>query len=309
MAIALPAAPQLIDVQKYIALIVPEHNNGTRTPPPVVPVVGSSRILESSDRAALTSLATIFASASPTERADVMSALANPSSLLLMHFDGPNNSTTFTDSSAYATSFAIDLGSPVISTTQSKFGGSSYRGNIASSLPSAPIGLMGTNAVYDVFESDFTVEFFAYFMNNFSSSAYISFGTAVPAAGAPFPFTAPHIDFVCDSVGNLICYFENSVGFNFAGNFSASALPANTWAHVAFVRHNNVLRCYLNGTASATLYTLPTTGFTGLVYANVGGSRCPNTERFTQGYMDELRFNRYAVYTTNFTPPSAPFIF
>jgi hypothetical protein len=49
--------------------------------------------------------------------------------LLLLHCDGTNGSTTFTDSSSYAHSMSIAAGSPTISTAQSKFGGASIYGN------------------------------------------------------------------------------------------------------------------------------------------------------------------------------------
>jgi PKD repeat protein len=231
--------------------------------------------------------------------------------LLLMHFDGANNSTSFVDSSAYATPFTIDQGSPVLSTTQAKFGPSSYRGNIISGFPGGAIGVIGSNAAFDIWQSDWTFELQAYWTHNFSSSTWASFGKILPAAGAQFNSVAnnPYIDFVSDGSGNLIAYITDSSGTSWGGSFpTGPALPANAWTHIAFVRHSNVLKLYVNGIVSNTTYAQPTTNLSGLIYAAIGGSRSSSAESFVQGYMDEVRLSNYAVYTANFAPPTAPFI-
>ena len=44
--------------------------------------------------------------------------------LVLLHFDGANNSTVFTDSSPFNQTVSLETGTPKISTAMSKFGGS-----------------------------------------------------------------------------------------------------------------------------------------------------------------------------------------
>jgi hypothetical protein len=257
---------------------------------------------------------TQFSNVIPVVNFEITNAPPPVYAVLLMHFDEPDGSTTWVDSSGFNANIVIDAGFPVISTTQSQFGGSSYKGNILGMYPGGPIGLMATNptpTVYDIWNSDWTVEFWAYFETNFSSSTYLSIGNSLPIGGGPFPSSGggSHIDFVLDATGQPNVYFQDNTGHNFAGGFSGTIVPASTWTHVAFVRHNNVLMCYVGGVASSITWTLPTTGFSGLTYYAVGGSRCPNAETFVQGYFDELRISVGAVYTVaypgSFTPPVA----
>jgi hypothetical protein len=82
-----------------------------------------------------------------------------------------------------------------------------------------------------------------------------------------------------------------------------SALPNNTWVHLAVVRNGNAWTLYRDGTSVAT------TTFTGTSTLNfisyVGGNSNNNT---FNGYIDDFRItNGVARYTSNFTPSTAPF--
>lgn len=236
----------------------------------------------------------------------------SPNTILLMHFDGPNNSTNFIDSSPNNISFSVDSGSPIISTTQFEFGGASYQGNITSSNPSNPVGIIGHNSVLGIWDGDWTVElwtYFDYFGQPSQSSTFLSMGNSLPSGTNPFPSSGggPHIDFIVDSGGQPIVYYQDNSGTNWAGGFIAT-VPRGSWGHLAYVRHNNVLRCYIGGVQQAANFTLPTSGWSSCVWAAVGGSRCPNAAPWVQGWMDELRISKSAIYTSSFTPPTAPFM-
>ena len=92
--------------------------------------------------------------------------------------------------------------------------------------------------------------------------------------------------------------------------FTSCDLTTSTWHHVALVRDtSNVIKLYLNGTASSTTNTTTDTfAATNGVFI-VGGEYATMTtvQNPWDGYVDELRISRFARYTSNFTPPTEPF--
>lgn len=104
---------------------------------------------------------------------------------------------------------------------------------------------------------------------------------------------------------------SNKVMFNFLGSsfvnmVGTTTIALNTWYHVAAVRNGSTVTLYVNGVAETTAaaQTIQTTGSAitiGRDLENVGGGR------FFTGYISDVRVNKgTAVYTANFTPPSAP---
>ena len=87
-------------------------------------------------------------------------------------------------------------------------------------------------------------------------------------------------------------------------NLGLGTLSINRWAHLALVRSGSSIKCYVNGTQTATTLTNSST----LGYSDqpmrVGSSDLSN---WFSGYMSNLRVvNGTAVYTSNFTPPTRP---
>jgi hypothetical protein len=86
-----------------------------------------------------------------------------------------------------------------------------------------------------------------------------------------------------------------------------TALSLNTWYHIAYVRNGNVFSCFINGVQDATTFTL-----TGALSYNSGcnatvGARAANSGNYFPGYLSNVRvLNGTALYTSNFTPPTAP---
>ena len=83
---------------------------------------------------------------------------------------------------------------------------------------------------------------------------------------------------------------------------TSTALNLGSWSHIAFVRSSGTLSCYINGTSQAS------SSYTG----NVGGTLDPRVGAYSggqyfKGYMQDIRILKgTAVYTGNFTPPTAP---
>jgi hypothetical protein len=85
---------------------------------------------------------------------------------------------------------------------------------------------------------------------------------------------------------------------------TVTALTTGTWYHLAFVRNGTTVTTYINGVSSATV-TISTamTDNGGPLY--IGAYSTPGG--YFNGYMSNIRIlNGTALYTTAFTPPTAP---
>ncbi len=124
------------------------------------------------------------------------------------------------------------------------------------------------------------------------------------------------------------CNRAQNVGFNMGINSSktlsiyatspstpivgSSPFALNTWIHTALVRHNGTITFYEDGTAYADDWAT-TNNFTGDTFmlgdtANnspAGGYLAANMGEYWNGYIQDFRFVKSAVYTANFTPPTA----
>ena len=118
----------------------------------------------------------------------------------------------------------------------------------------------------------------------------------------------------------ITLYIENGILYA-AVRFDASTrttishqttIVAGEFTHYALVRNGATITLYLNGVAGTTtinsgalsLYPTPS-------YCHISVARKVewSTNTYLDGLHDEFRYRREAVYTTNFTPPTAPFTF
>jgi|GEM_PF-1473807 len=208
---------------------------------------------------------------------------------LLLHFDGANGSTTFTDNSP-SPKTVTKFGDAQISTTQSKFGGSSaYFDGTGDylSIPSSNDFLFGTN--------DFTVELWLYRLGA-SDKTLVRYGNASSTS-------QPGSWEINIQGNNLIGFFYN---YYTSSNwlFSSAAVVNSTWTHIAVTKSNNTLRIFINGVLSNSG---PFT--TDLNYNNgtlwIGGT---SSQQQLNGYIDDLRITKgVARYTNNFSPPTEAF--
>jgi len=206
----------------------------------------------------------------------------------LLHFDGPNNSTTFTDQK---TRTWTPSGNAKIDTSQSLFGGSSARfdGNgdwITASDPSA--WTIGAN-------QDFTLEFALRLATN---------------VGPRTPFE------IVSSLSYMYGeqdYNTSSRRFRFVMPSSStiettSALSASTWYRLALSRTGTTVRLFLNGTQEGSI--TDAAGHSGAATAALIGCAV-NSYGSTygiNGWIDEFRFTKgVGRYTSNYTPAAAPF--
>lgn len=207
---------------------------------------------------------------------------------LLLHFDGANGSTTFTDNSPTPkTVTAYD--NAAISTTQSKFGGAScyFDGN-NDYLTTAD------NDAYFL-DGDFTIECWVYVTSLSNPRAIAAQRPSASGSGSN------SFDWWITTSGKLdFDYFLNNNTSDYVE--SNSTLSVNVWTHVAVTRSGSTLRQFINGNLDANTKSVS------LPFKNsTGDFRIGSIEPFGffyNGYIDDFRLTKgVAIYTSNFTPP------
>lgn len=218
---------------------------------------------------------------------------------LLLHGDGANGSTTIVDNSPTPKTVTA-VGNAQISTAQSKFSGASIAFDGSGDAATVP-----RTADCDFGTGDFTIEAWIRFSAlNLDCSIVAGRG---PTNGGSLMFAA----ITGASGNNDLRVGRNLVAWDLIANTSWSA---DTWYHVAVTRASGILRLFKNGVVLNTgtyagNYTLafPTDS----TYAIGARQKDPNSStlgQFFNGYIDDLRITKgVARYTSNFTPPTAPF--
>lgn len=230
---------------------------------------------------------------------------SGPQPFLLLHFDGTDGATTYTDSSTNAFTVqnaAINLpqiNEASISTAVSKFGTGSleidlYKGVVE--VPSANWAVTGTG--------DFAIDFWIKY----------STGSVGPGDIVPVVF-----DFEEDNDGSaeqiqFYMYFGapnlwNNTTFEDYIWMSEAVVEDTDWHHVAIERYDGTYYCYLDGQVSVGSYasTRPISAST----FYIGDKTILPDGNFgttVYQYLDEFRIVNYAPYQgTSFTPPTAPY--
>jgi hypothetical protein len=207
---------------------------------------------------------------------------------LLLHMDGSNGSTTFTDSSSNVLTVTAN-GNAQISTAQNKFGGASGlfdgSGDSISAASSTLLDLPG----------DFTIEFWHYIVS-------------ITASGFFGRINSSNINAVAlDLTGGVyrLRASSNGTSHDLAVTFTGQAPTANVWQHVAVTRAGNTWRLFRDGTQIGTT-TNSLTPYTSTDPLIIGGRTA--TANSLNGYIDEFRVTKgVARYTANFTAPTAAF--
>lgn len=198
---------------------------------------------------------------------------------LLLHMDGSNGSTTFTDSRSTPKTITVN-GNSQISTAQSKFGGASGLFDGSGDYLEVAGLTLGT--------SDFTMECWVR-LASITDCAIFNQGNS--------DSTGSYCLAVNSANGKVYFYADNSSRFS-----SVGALSVDTWSHVALVRAGNDYKLFIDGTLdgsytgthnhSSTPFKIAK-GFGGIAELN--------------GYIDETRITTVARYAANFTPATAAF--
>jgi hypothetical protein len=219
------------------------------------------------------------------------------SSSLLCHFDSLNAAGRFIDNSR--NNFVItSSGNVGLSTSQYKFGG-------ASAYFDGTGDYLSTNSSnnFAFGTGNFTVEFWIY-SSDVSSAQRGFLQTSDTAGGLKTSYTTGII--ILQGINGSTSPLNGGLGANVVGTWvgsSTAVISTNTWYHIALVRNSGTSTLYVNGTSVGSGTT---TGNCSGTYLAIGGYY--DTSYLYQGYIDELRITKgVARYTSNFTPPNAPF--
>jgi len=208
---------------------------------------------------------------------------------LLLHGDGTNGSTTIVDSSPTPKTVTA-FGNAQISTAQSKFGEASIAFD-----GSGDYLLLGGQLDFAFELLDFTIECFYYPI----TAGGGNFGNIIDTRAA-----GENI-----SLGRLAIYHSNGLVLVFlspAGVLVTSVLSTLQWHHVAVSRSSGVTRLFLDGVQVGANLTDNTNYGVGAARPVIGNNL--NFNAGLNGYIDEFRITKgVARYTSNFTPPTAPF--
>ena len=177
------------------------------------------------------------------------------------------------------------VGNAQISTTQSKWGGSSmaFDGNgDYLSISNTPLLQLGS--------SDWTIECWAYINSTTGDQRPISQNNS----NYEFAF------FMSSGGAMSAASYQSGGSTNF--NISMGTLSAGQWYHLAASRSGSTVRAFVNGVLqnSAT--------YSGTIDARTGGWRLGASYvpgDYFNGYLNDVRITKYARYITNFTPPTS----
>jgi hypothetical protein len=207
---------------------------------------------------------------------------------LLLHMDGTNGSTTFTDSSSNAVSITANADAQ-ITTSTFKFGtGSSTYDGTGDYLNTPSSSLFNFGA-----GSAFTVECFIKFASLATRNIYSQRIVGVYAAFE-----------ISQSSSGYSWLIGNASIDDWATNATSSTglISIDTWYHTALVGDGTNVKFYHDGTEVLTASQPAWTSGNRTMYIGGGG------DNRHEGQIDEFRVTKgVARYTSAFTRPTAPF--
>ena len=179
------------------------------------------------------------------------------------------------------------VGDAKISTTQSKFGGTSMFFDGTGDYLAIP-----SNTTLALGSNDFTIECWVYIQTSVANNGIFHLSTSAwPAASSGIALS------VNGASGWGIYYNGTSAN-------GGTQPSLNTWYHTALVRSGTSLKLYVNG--AATITVTDSASYTG-TFLTIGGYY--STSYLMAGYIDDFRITKgYARYTTNFATPTAEFL-
>lgn len=207
----------------------------------------------------------------------------------LLHLNGTDGSTTFTDESGRSWTYG---GNAQLDTADKKFDTASLlldgNGDYIKTTTSLTNFYFGSG--------NFTIDFWTK-LNQSKEQVFVGFK----------PSSGNCLGIGCDASNHLYGYiYQSTTGYYLMSTLSLTA--DGNWHHVAFVRDGNTLRMFLDGTAASE-----TTAVTGVTMNDpssqiVIGSAQGADSYYVNGWMDEIRFSAgVARWTGSFSVPTAAY--
>ena len=213
----------------------------------------------------------------------------------LLHMNGNDGSTTFTDNAVGGSHIWTANGDTQIDTAQGKFGGASgyFDGDYISTPDSSDFG-----------SGDFIIDFWMRMVRIDGSHHVIAFyGSEWSNGNYQWYFE------VDENVGSSRWKLQVAVYDSSARVLiSDSTLSDQTWYHVALVRNSGEVALYINGQKQSCTYNIGSNSLIdpgGTCYAKIGDAIWSNYHYYYKGWIDEFRILKgLARWTSNFTPPT-----
>ena len=214
-----------------------------------------------------------------------------PSVSLLLHCDGTDGSTTFTDSSPTPKTMTV-VGQAHIETDQAKFGTASgqFDGTDALTTPADTSLNFGTG--------DFTIEAWLYPTADGTDADFIGHRYTSLTTSFWFLRRTPekHIRFYNK--------YSNAVAWDITT--SGDTVDKDEWTHVAAVRSGTSITVFIGGVARGSATSSVAMAFPN--YPLLVGVGANDYTGGLVGYLDDIRITKgVARYTADFTPPAAAF--
>ncbi|MCX6751876.1 MAG: LamG domain-containing protein, partial [Candidatus Nomurabacteria bacterium] len=225
-------------------------------------------------------------------------ATADGFSKLLMHDEGANGSTTFTDSSLSNTTLTA-AGGAQIATAQHQFGSSAAAfDGVATSMITAPTN----DTDFDFGSGDFTIETW---VKTNGGTGYEGLLSLTVANGGSFANNSFY--FCVNAAGGIDIAITAGASWNVNMSSAGVTVRDGTWHHVAVTRYNGKFDTWIDGTSRANVTP---TAFSINAAANRHLFVGRHPEQATlKGWMDETRISKgHARYTTTFTPTTTGFV-
>lgn len=205
---------------------------------------------------------------------------------LLLHFNGTNGSTTFTDNSGNSRVPTVN-GNAQISTAQQKFGtASGLFDGTGDSLQYA------AGSQWSFSTGDWTIELWVYCTSTSGFAVFVGLGTGGTGDAGSF--------LVARSGTALQFYHEDNTQ-----RISGGTLSINTWHAVSVSCVSGSVKMFLDGTQIGSTYTASTAIGTAASDLYVGARAAGSG--FT-GHLDELRVTKgTGYYTGTYTPETTEF--
>jgi hypothetical protein len=183
------------------------------------------------------------------------------------------------------------VGGAAISTTQSKFGGSSmYFDGSADYL-----NIYDPTYELSVGSGDWTFECWLY-VNTLPSSGATPTALLHLKNDSALATTVFVIELLNTGAISL------STGAAGIASGTASKITTGSWIHFACVRYSGTIKTYINGVSDISVSNSTTYNGT---YAQIGAWRYSTYDYSLNGYIDDLRITKgIARYVQNFTPPT-----
>lgn len=208
----------------------------------------------------------------------------------------PNGTSSFVDQSSSAKSITRNGSSVVYSNAQAPSG-----------MTTSLYFNGGTNYLYTSDHDDWSV-------NGDMTWEAMVYHTSFPA----YPTYVGHFPDVSGSNGAWWVLgprigSDNNFYFEYTTNGStpqyvnvSTAITANVWYHVAYVKTGTSIKFYVNGTQIGTTQTIAnSTLYNSTASMCIGGGSGGGSYNLN-GYMSNIRITKAARYTANFTPPTLP---